>query len=64
MADDVLLTSPTDLDKKVEIKEDKYGIMLSIMKNGWQWTVTEVDEEILDMIYTAIQFYKNERTQD
>jgi len=45
-------------DKKVEIKKDKYGLYISITKNGYQWTSTEIDNEILGLIIDCIEMYK------
>lgn len=43
--------------KKVKITNDGYGIELYIMRNGFQWAGSGVDEEMLKMIQEAIGKY-------
>ena len=44
-------------NKKVKITKDKYGTELYIMRNGFQWSGSPVDEEILSMILSVIEEY-------
>lgn len=49
-------------DKKgVVIREDKYGIEVLTMRNGYQWSGMPMDEELLDMLQEAIAEFKAKR---
>lgn len=44
--------------KRVEVQRDNYGINISFTKNGWQSTVVQVPEDMLDMIIDVIDEFK------
>ena len=47
--------------KGVVIREDKYGIEVLTMRNGYQWSGMPMDAELIDMLEQAIVEFK--RTQ-
>ena len=47
--------------KGVVIREDKYGIEVLTMRNGYQWSGMPMDAELIDMLEQAIIEFK--RTQ-
>jgi len=44
--------------KKIEIQRDDYGINISFMKNGWQSTVVEIEDDMIDMLVDVINDFK------
>lgn len=50
-----------DGKKCVTLEEDKYGITMSVMMNGWQSIVCEVDQEIIAMLAQCIDEYAENR---
>jgi len=50
-------------NKKVSISEDKYGVYLSVMDNGYQSSSVRVDDNILDMIEQAILKSRDSREE-
>ena len=45
--------------KGVVIREDKYGIEVLTMRNGYQWSGMPMDAELIDMLEQAIVEFKN-----
>ena len=43
----------------VVIREDKYGIEVLTMRNGYQWSGMPMDAELIDMLEQAIVEFKN-----
>lgn len=44
--------------KRIQVYRDEYGIQISFMRNGWQSTVVEVDDELMNMLIDAIDDFK------
>ena len=44
--------------KGVTIREDKYGIEVLTMRNGYQWSGMPMDDELIDMLEAAISEFK------
>lgn len=47
--------------KGVVIREDKYGVEVLTMRNGYQWSGMPMDEELIDMLQAAISEFKTTR---
>ena len=45
--------------KGVVIREDKYGIEVLTMRNGYQWSGMPMDAELIDMLEQAIVEFKH-----
>ena len=44
--------------KKIEMQRDDYGINISFMKNGWQSTVVQIEDDMIDMLIDVINDFK------
>ena len=64
MAGNSILILKEDGQKKVKITDDGYGIELCIMRNGFQWTAQEVDENMLRMLREAVNEYLGTNCSD
>ena len=58
MKDKTFECKVTNDKRRVSIKNDGYGLQLSIMRNGWQATGCGVDDEILQMLTDVIKEYR------
>lgn len=47
--------------KGVIIRDDKYGIEVLTMRNGYQWSGMPMDDELIDMLEAAISEFKARR---
>lgn len=44
--------------KGVVIREDRWGVEVLTMRNGYQWSGMPMDEELIDMLQEAIAEFK------
>lgn len=50
--------------KGVVIREDKWGVEVLTMRNGYQWSGMPMDAELIDMLQEAIAEFKATRANE
>lgn len=57
MSEVIICASREQLKKKVKIEKDGHCTTLLVMRNGYQWNGTGVDDQLLKMIRACIDDY-------